>query len=130
MPETTSLTALAERLELWPIDKLRPYERNPRTHSADQVAQLAASMVEFGFTNAILVDESGGMSVRQWAKRRHRGERPGDARRRGAGPARGGALRVDGFPVQRRDDGWLPCSEVGRETKEATGEGFGHAISI
>jgi len=31
----STLTALAERLELWPIDPLRPYERNPRTHSAD-----------------------------------------------------------------------------------------------
>ena len=59
MPST--LTALAERLELWPIDKLRPYERNPRTHSADQVAQIAASMVEFGFTNPILVDETDGI---------------------------------------------------------------------
>ena len=61
MAETTSLTALAERLELWPIDRLRPYERNPRTHSADQVAQIAASMVEFGFTNPILVDETDGI---------------------------------------------------------------------
>ena len=57
----STLTALAERLELWPIDKLRPYERNPRTHSADQVAQIAASMVEFGFTNPILVDETDGI---------------------------------------------------------------------
>jgi DNA modification methylase len=61
MPETTALTALAERLDLWPIDRLRPYERNPRTHSADQVAQIAASMVEFGFTNPILVDEADGI---------------------------------------------------------------------
>jgi DNA modification methylase len=58
---STALTALAERLELWPIDRLRPYERNPRTHSADQVAQIAASMVEFGFANPILVDETDGI---------------------------------------------------------------------
>ena len=57
----TRLTALAERIELWPVERLRPYERNPRTHGADQVAQLAASMVEFGFTNPILVDESSGI---------------------------------------------------------------------
>ena len=57
----TRLTALAERIELWPVDRLRPYERNPRTHSEDQVAQLAASMVEFGFTNPILVDETNGI---------------------------------------------------------------------
>ena len=58
---SSTLTALAERLELWPLDRLRPYERNPRTHSADQVAQIAASMVEFGFTNPILVDETDGI---------------------------------------------------------------------
>ncbi len=57
----TRLTALAERIELWPVDRLRPYERNPRTHSDDQVARLAASMVEFGFTNPILVDEASGI---------------------------------------------------------------------
>jgi ParB-like chromosome segregation protein Spo0J len=47
----TKLTALAERIELWPVERLRPYERNPRIHGEDQVAQLAASTVEFGFTN-------------------------------------------------------------------------------
>src|SRR3954453_10271982 len=57
----TRLTALAERIELWPVERLRPYERNPRPHSEDQVEQLAASMVEFGFTNPILVDESNGI---------------------------------------------------------------------
>jgi DNA modification methylase len=57
----TKLTALAERIELWPVERLRPYERNPRTHGEDQVAQLAASMVEFGFTNPILVDETDGI---------------------------------------------------------------------
>jgi ParB-like chromosome segregation protein Spo0J len=57
----TRLTALAERIELWPVDRLRPYERNPRTHGDDQVAQLAASMVEFGFTNPILVGEANGI---------------------------------------------------------------------
>jgi ParB-like chromosome segregation protein Spo0J len=57
----TRLTALAERIELWPVERLRPYERNPRTHGADQVAQLAASMVEFGFTNPILVDGERGV---------------------------------------------------------------------
>jgi ParB-like nuclease domain len=56
-----SLVALADRIELWPIEKLRPYERNPRTHSEAQVDQLAASMVEFGWTNPVLVDEQGGI---------------------------------------------------------------------
>jgi DNA modification methylase len=60
-PQTTGLAALAERIELWSIDRLRPYERNPRTHSEAQVDQIAASMVEFGWTNPVLVDEQGGI---------------------------------------------------------------------
>jgi hypothetical protein len=59
-PQVTGLAALAERIELWSIEKLRPYERNPRTHSDAQVDQIAASMVEFGWTNPILIDESAG----------------------------------------------------------------------
>ena len=61
MPQATGLVALAERIELWPIDRLRPYERNPRTHSEEQVDQIAASMIEFGWTNPVLVDEQGGI---------------------------------------------------------------------
>jgi ParB-like chromosome segregation protein Spo0J len=53
--------AMAKRIELWPLDRLKPYERNARTHSAEQVAQIAASIVEFGFTNPILVDSSDGI---------------------------------------------------------------------
>jgi site-specific DNA-methyltransferase (adenine-specific) len=52
---------MAKRIELWPVDRLRPYERNARTHSVEQVAQIAASIVEFGFTNPILVDSSDGI---------------------------------------------------------------------
>ena len=60
-PQSAGLVALADRIELWPIDRLRPYERNPRTHSEAQVDQIAASMVEFGWTNPVLVDEQGGI---------------------------------------------------------------------
>ena len=60
-PQSAGLVALADRIELWPIEKLRPYERNPRTHSDAQVDQIAASMVEFGWTNPVLVDEQGGI---------------------------------------------------------------------
>ena len=60
-PQSAGLVALADRIELWPIERLRPYERNPRTHSEAQVDQIAASMVEFGWTNPILVDENGGI---------------------------------------------------------------------
>jgi len=40
-----------------PVDSLRPYERNARTHSPAQVEQLVAAIREFGFTNPLLVDE-------------------------------------------------------------------------
>jgi ParB-like chromosome segregation protein Spo0J len=41
------------------LDKLIPYARNSRTHSDAQVAQIAASIKEFGFTNPVLIDETG-----------------------------------------------------------------------
>jgi hypothetical protein len=40
---------------------LIPYARNARTHSENQVAQIAASIREFGWTNPILTDEDGGI---------------------------------------------------------------------
>ena len=41
------------------VTALRPYGRNARTHSEAQVVQIAASIREFGFTNPLLIDESG-----------------------------------------------------------------------
>lgn len=46
---------------LVPLDALVPYARNARTHSPAQVAQLAASIREFGWTNPVLIDETGGI---------------------------------------------------------------------
>jgi DNA modification methylase len=40
------------------VEDLIPYALNSRTHSDEQVAQLAASIREFGFTNPVLVDEA------------------------------------------------------------------------
>lgn len=48
-------------IESIPIDALIPYARNSRTHSDEQVAQVAASIKEFGFTNPVLIDEQGGI---------------------------------------------------------------------
>lgn len=39
-----------------PIDTLKPYERNARTHSNKQIRQIADSMGSFGFTNPVLID--------------------------------------------------------------------------
>ena len=52
---------LSTTIQRWPIDRLIPYARNARTHSAEQVAQVAASMREFGFTNPILIDSDSGV---------------------------------------------------------------------
>ena len=49
----------ADRQERWPIDRLIPYARNARTHSEAQIAQIAASIREWGWTTPILVDENG-----------------------------------------------------------------------
>jgi ParB-like chromosome segregation protein Spo0J len=43
------------------VEKLIPYVRNSRTHSDAQVAQIAASIKEFGWTNPILVDGTNGI---------------------------------------------------------------------
>lgn len=48
-------------IQHWSLDKLVPYEKNPRTHSEAQVAQIAASISEFGFNNPILVDSKAGV---------------------------------------------------------------------
>jgi DNA modification methylase len=47
------------RVQIWPIDRLLPYIRNARTHTDEQVAQVAASIREFGWTNPILVAADG-----------------------------------------------------------------------
>jgi ParB-like chromosome segregation protein Spo0J len=49
----------ADRVERWSINRLVPYARNARTHSDAQVAQIAASIVEWGWTMPVLVDEAG-----------------------------------------------------------------------
>lgn len=54
-----SASWLADKIEQWPTAKLVPYARNARTHSDDQVAQIAASIAEFGFTNPILAGSDG-----------------------------------------------------------------------
>tara|TARA_R110002060_G_scaffold51259_2_gene62137 strand:- start:76 stop:630 length:555 start_codon:yes stop_codon:yes gene_type:complete len=43
------------------INDLIPYANNSRTHSDEQVNQIASSIKEFGFTNPVLIDEQGGL---------------------------------------------------------------------
>ena len=44
-------------VEMMPTARLVPYARNARTHSDQQIAQIAASMAEFGFVNPILIGD-------------------------------------------------------------------------
>ncbi|MBI4030860.1 MAG: site-specific DNA-methyltransferase [Proteobacteria bacterium] len=46
-------------VEYRPLDALVPYANNARTHSDEQIAQIAASIAEFGFVNPVLIDERG-----------------------------------------------------------------------
>ena len=54
---TTAIPTL--RTESWPIERLMAYAQNARTHSEEQVTQIAASIAEFGFNNPVLVDPAG-----------------------------------------------------------------------
>lgn len=47
------------KIKFVPIGQLIPYARNSRTHSAAQIDQIAASMIEWGWTNPILADTKG-----------------------------------------------------------------------
>src|ERR1022692_2742898 len=46
---------LVQRIERWLLDRVLPFANNARTHSDAQIAQIAASIAEFGFVNPILV---------------------------------------------------------------------------
>jgi DNA modification methylase len=47
------------QIELWPIERVIPYERNPRLHSEEEAHQLAAGILSLGFNKPIEVDEVG-----------------------------------------------------------------------
>ena len=49
----------ADQPERWPIERLIPYATNPRLHTEADIDKIAASIVEFGWTMPVLVDEKG-----------------------------------------------------------------------
>lgn len=49
------------KIEIINVCELTAYGKNARTHSDSQVAQIAASIREFGFTNPVLIDKEGGI---------------------------------------------------------------------
>jgi ParB-like chromosome segregation protein Spo0J len=58
---------MADKIVLRSVESLIPYARNARTHSDAQVAQIAGSIREFGFTNPVLVDGENGIVAGQAA---------------------------------------------------------------
>ena len=54
-----TLSFAPERIETWPLERLKPYARNAKTHGADQVAKIAGSMAQFGWTVPVLVAGDG-----------------------------------------------------------------------
>jgi DNA modification methylase len=54
-----TLSFAPERIEQWPLERLKPYARNAKTHGADQVAKIAGSMAQFGWTVPCLVADDG-----------------------------------------------------------------------
>ena len=54
----------ADAVERRPVASLLPYARNARTHSADQVAQIAAAIREWGWTVPVLAQPAAGRGVR------------------------------------------------------------------
>ena len=54
-----TLAFAPDRIEMRPISQLQPYAKNAKLHGADQVAKIAASMAEFGWTVPCLVAEDG-----------------------------------------------------------------------
>jgi ParB-like chromosome segregation protein Spo0J len=53
----------ADQVERWPIERLIPYAANPRLHSETDIEKIAASILRWGWTNPVLVDEQGVLIV-------------------------------------------------------------------
>ena len=54
--DNTTVRVAAEQLTMMPIDDLVPYANNARVHDKKQIAQLRASLREFGFVTPVLID--------------------------------------------------------------------------
>lgn len=61
MPDKKNTEWPADKVERRSVESLVPYIRNARTHSAEQIDQIAASIKEWGWTVPVLIDEEGGI---------------------------------------------------------------------
>ena len=69
----------ADKVERWAIDRLIPYAKNARTHTDAQVAAIAASIKEWGWTTPALVGEDGGLIASPLPRRARAARARGDA---------------------------------------------------
>jgi len=56
-----SAPSMANKVEMWPIEKIRPYKNNARLHSESQIRKLMQSIKEFGFNVPLLVNKNSGL---------------------------------------------------------------------
>ena len=54
-----TLSFAPDAIETWPLERLRRYAQNAKTHGPNQVARIAGSLAEFGWTVPVLVAEDG-----------------------------------------------------------------------
>jgi hypothetical protein len=59
MKTTTVSQVMVQHIQCWPIEQLTPYGRNTRIHSHAQIAEVAASIAEFGFVHPVLAAPDG-----------------------------------------------------------------------
>src|SRR5260370_14593909 len=57
--EVMKKIATPERIEIWQIDRLKLNPKNARTHSPEQIEELARSMQAWGFMSAVVADSDG-----------------------------------------------------------------------
>ncbi len=58
-PTEQSGAPLGDTLERWPLSRFKPYERNPREHTDEAIAQLALAIATFGFRVPVLARGDG-----------------------------------------------------------------------
>lgn len=55
--------SMARRIEVWPVERVKPYANNAKRHPREQLRALRSSIQRFGFNNPILVDKGSGEIV-------------------------------------------------------------------
>jgi hypothetical protein len=56
-----SEVTLANIIDEWPLDRMIPYARDPRTQSDARIAQIVTGIADLGFSNPILVESKAGI---------------------------------------------------------------------